>query len=64
MNGGFFTWSNNRRNPTLEKLDRILMDCDWEYIYPLVNVTKIPGEMSDHNMLLISSNEVKKFPKV
>jgi hypothetical protein len=23
--GGVFTWSNKQRNPTLEKLDRVLM---------------------------------------
>jgi exonuclease III len=30
MSGGMFTWSNNQRDPTLEKLDRVLMSRGWE----------------------------------
>jgi hypothetical protein len=26
LSGGMFTWSNNQENPTLEKLDRILIN--------------------------------------
>ena len=26
LNGGLYTWSNNQENPTLEKLDRFLMN--------------------------------------
>jgi hypothetical protein len=35
MTGGLFTWSNNKKNPTLEKLDSILVSINWEIIFPL-----------------------------
>jgi hypothetical protein len=34
MSGDFFTWSNNQLDPTLEKLDRILVTKDWEGLFP------------------------------
>jgi hypothetical protein len=34
MFGGFFTWSNNQANPTLERLDSILVSKEWEGMYP------------------------------
>jgi exonuclease III len=55
--GGQFTWSNNQENPTLEKLDRILMPGDWEAIFPTVHVYKCPREFSDHNPLIVASKQ-------
>jgi hypothetical protein len=34
--GGKYTWSNNHADPTLEKLDRVLMNDKWETIPPPV----------------------------
>jgi hypothetical protein len=59
MNGGKFTWSNNQMNPTLEKLDRVLMNNDWETIYPLTTLRKIPRLMSDHNPLMLCTEQEK-----
>jgi endonuclease/exonuclease/phosphatase family metal-dependent hydrolase len=42
MPGGLYAWSNNQDNPTLEKLDRILVSKDWEDIFPKVLVKKLP----------------------
>jgi hypothetical protein len=30
LSGGLFTWSNNQDNPTLERLDRVLISPEWE----------------------------------
>jgi hypothetical protein len=38
MVGRQFTWANSLVDPTYEKLDRVLMDTDWEYNYPMVSV--------------------------
>lgn len=54
--GGKFTWSNNRLNPTLEKLDRVLMSSSWEYEFPLCNLRKIPRYISDHNPLIVRTD--------
>jgi hypothetical protein len=34
MTGRQFTWANNLPDPTYEKLDRVLMDTDWEDKFP------------------------------
>ena len=54
--GGKFTWSNNRSNPTLEKLDRVLISSSWEVEFPLCNLRKIPRYMSDHNPLIVRTD--------
>ena len=38
MSGRQFTWANNRPVPTYEKLDRVLMDTEWELNFPLATV--------------------------
>jgi hypothetical protein len=62
LSGGQFTWSNNQKNPTLEKLDRILINCEWENIFPLSSARKIPRLMSDHNPIILDTHE-KTEPK-
>jgi hypothetical protein len=54
MSGGKFTWSNNQENPTLEKLDRLLISKSWENLIPLALVYKLPRENSDHNPLILT----------
>lgn len=49
IEGGMYTWSNNQSHPTLEKLDRVLMSCDWEDMFLLVTVRKLVRDVSDHN---------------
>lgn len=34
LNGRSFTWSNGWDNPTLERLDRVLISSDWEDLFP------------------------------
>jgi hypothetical protein len=57
MSGGHFTWSNNQIDPTLEKLDRVLMNASWEALFPLTNLRKIPRFISDHNPLLLCTDQ-------
>jgi hypothetical protein len=65
LNGGKFAWSNNQADPTLEKLDRVLMNDKWEAIFPLTNLRENPSMMSDHNPLLLCTeqNTVKRSRK-
>jgi hypothetical protein len=58
LSGGFFTWSNNQANPTLEKLDRILINSAWETVFSLSGARKIPRVMSDHNPIIVDTKEV------
>ena len=56
LNGGKYTWSNNQVDPTLERLDRVLMSDKWEKEFPLTNLRKAPQEMSDHNPLMLCTD--------
>lgn len=59
MTRGLYTWSNNQEDPTLEKLDRILVSKDWEEIFPTAMVKRLPRGVSDHNPLILSSGMLK-----
>jgi hypothetical protein len=58
LSGGLFTWSNNLENPTLEKLDQILINGAWENLFPLTGARKIPRVMSDHNPIIMDTKEI------
>jgi hypothetical protein len=62
MSGGHFTWTNNQQDPTLEKLDRFLMNDAWENLFPLTTVHKLVREISDHNPLILDTMEQKDRP--
>lgn len=66
MVGGMYTWCNKHLEPTLEKLDRVLMSPSWEDLFPLVHVNKFVRELSDHNPLILDcglSQLVDKKPR-
>jgi hypothetical protein len=64
MTGGLYTWSNNQENPTLEKLDRILVSKEWEDIFPNSLVKRLPREISDHNPLILTSEPNKPMAHI
>jgi hypothetical protein len=55
MSGGMFTWSNNQKEPTLEKLDKVLMSREWESRFPMAHVYKNSRRVSDHNTLILTT---------
>ena len=57
MTGRQFTWANSLPEPTYEKLDRVLMDTEWESKYPLVSVRALERieALSDHAPILLST---------
>jgi hypothetical protein len=48
------TWSNNRSDPTFEKLDRFLVSPEWDLAYNNVNVRGLNRSFSDHVPLCLS----------
>ena len=57
MRGRQFSWANSLPEPTYEKLDRVLMDTDWESKYPMVSVRaleRIEG-LSDLAQILLTA---------
>ena len=65
LSGRKFTWSNNHKeNPTYELLDRVLVSPAWEEKYPLVSVSALNRELSDHTPLLLTTGEKPKHPPI
>ena len=62
--GGRYTWSNNHENPTLERLDRILISKQWEDLFPSAFIYKLPREVSDHNPLILATQTSKPVSKL
>ena len=58
MVGRQFTWDNSLPEPTYEKLDRVLMDTDWESMFPLVSVWALEHTegLSDHACILLTTS--------
>ena len=51
--GRRFTWSNNQQDPTMKKLDRVLISLDWEHLFPLVTLRLLTRELSDHAPIVV-----------
>jgi hypothetical protein len=61
MIGRQFTLANSLPDPTFEKLDRVLMDANWESKFPMVSVRaleRIQG-FSDHAPILLTTGIAK-----
>jgi exonuclease III len=48
-----YTWSNERSNPTLERIDRVFVSAKWEDIYPNSYLQPLYSGCSDHAPLLL-----------
>ena len=53
LHGRAFTWSNERENPTLVRLDRVLVSMDWEELFPNAHLQGLGSDASDHCPLLL-----------
>ena len=62
LSGRKYTWCNNHEDPTYELLDRVLVSHEWEEHFPLVCVTTMPSELSDHTPLLIKAGAKPQVP--
>jgi exonuclease III len=56
-----YTWSNNRSNPTFEKLDRFLVNPDWDLMFHNATVRGLDRSLSDHVPLVLQTEEKKIF---
>jgi hypothetical protein len=62
MHGRLFTWSNERRVPTMSKIDRALILVDWDPAFLDVLLQAISTSISNHALLHLSMN-VSHKPK-
>lgn len=56
LHGRRYTWTNEQANPTMEKLDRVLISTDWEEMFPYCFLQALSTDMSDHCPLHLASN--------
>ena len=56
LHGRCFTWSNERENPTLVHLDRVLVSLDWDTLFPNAHLRGLGSEAPDHCALLLQTN--------
>ncbi|KAF8672185.1 hypothetical protein HU200_049753 [Digitaria exilis] len=49
-----YTWSNNRENPTLVKLDRVFIDLAWGDLFSNTTLSSLTRFASDHVPLLVN----------
>ena len=54
LNGRRFTWSNERQQPTMEKLDRVFSTVDWEERFPDAFLSANSSGPSDRCPLVLS----------
>jgi hypothetical protein len=55
LHRGRFTWCNGAANPSMSRIDRILVTMDWEEHYPDVLHKLMPRPISDHSPILLEA---------
>lgn len=61
LHGRRYTWSNERENPTLVKLDRVLASVDWEELFPycFLHAFLLPGRGQEGQDLPLTSLQAR-----
>ncbi|KAM0906306.1 hypothetical protein ACQ4PT_016841 [Festuca glaucescens] len=59
--GRKFTWSNERQNTTLTRIDRVLVSKEWDLAFPQFQLTPASYNISDHCPLLLSKMVRKHY---
>lgn len=57
-----FTWSSKRDRPTLEKIDRVFINNDWDLLFPNTSIASLTRFVSDHVPLIISIDTIIPRP--
>lgn len=58
-----YTWSNERRNPTLVRLDRVFCNKAWDRTFDTHILQALSTSLSDHCPLLLSNQESPPRPR-
>uniref|UniRef100_A0A2N9IH31 Reverse transcriptase domain-containing protein n=1 Tax=Fagus sylvatica TaxID=28930 RepID=A0A2N9IH31_FAGSY len=58
LEGGLFTWSNNRDVPAMSRIDRFLFSPAWVDHFGLVNQHRLPRLLSDHFPIRLDCGQI------
>ena len=58
-----FTWSNGQHNPTLERIDKVFCNPQWDQMFSDCFLWSVSSSISDHSPLLISKMEQVSAPR-
>ncbi|XP_073357969.1 uncharacterized protein [Aegilops tauschii subsp. strangulata] len=56
LNGRRYTWSNERRHATLEKIDHVFVSNEWDEAFPTCFLSALGTAISDHCPLMLDMN--------
>jgi hypothetical protein len=60
MEGGMFTWSNNREAEAMSHIDRILYSPGWEEAFPTITQRRQSRILSDHFPILLECGQFSR----
>lgn len=62
--GPFFTWSKRRNErPILRKIDRVLVNADWEGVFSGSEAQFLPSGVSDHSPMIMRLSSLPRSKK-
>jgi hypothetical protein len=57
LEGGSFTWSNNRTNVFMSRIDRFLYSSDWEDHFLAIHQKRLPRLLFDHYPIMLECGD-------
>lgn len=61
LSGRRFTWSNRQEQPTMERLDRLLVSAEWMLIFTNHRLRPLSSDCSDHCPLLLDRHRYRNL---
>ena len=60
LEGGLFTWSNNRVNEAMSRIDRFLYSDEWDDLFPSILQKRLPRILSDHFPIILECGDFSR----
>uniref|UniRef100_A0A2N9II99 Uncharacterized protein n=1 Tax=Fagus sylvatica TaxID=28930 RepID=A0A2N9II99_FAGSY len=57
---GLFTWSNNRANVAMSRIDRFLYSDEWDDFFPSILQKRLPRILSDHFPIILECGDFSR----